>query len=173
MAVFYQKDKMKLYDINTEIHTVQMMMEEWAIEHDGDITDFPLNENLAGIEMERETKLLSIACVIKDYEGDAEKLEAEIKRQTKRKKSAESKAESMRIWLERNLEPGEKLEDHRAGIGWRKSTALEMTCQPESLPDYLQKVTIKADMNNIKDCLKRGELVPGCALVTKQNLQIR
>ena len=164
---------MKLYDINTEIHTVQMMLEEWAQEHEGDITDFPLNDNLAGITMDRETKLLSIACVIKDYEADADAMAAEIKKMADRKKSVQSKADSMRQWLERNLTEGEKLHDSRADIGWRKSTVLDMTCEPESLPDYLQTVLITANKNNIKDCLKRGESIPGCSLVTRQNMQIK
>jgi len=163
---------MKLYDINQELQTVQNMLEEWAIEHEGDITGFPLNENLAGIEMERENKLLSIACVIKDQEADVEKLDAEIKRQTKRKKSAQSKVDALRKWLEINLAPGEKLKDERAELNWRKSTIIEMTCEPEQLPENLQRVTVAADKAAIKDALSKGELVPGCYLVKRQNLQV-
>lgn len=149
------------------------MLEEWAFANDGDITNFPLNENLDGIEMERKSKLLSIACVIKDYEDQEESIDKEMKRLAQRKKSAQSKAESIRHWLELNVEPGEKIGDSRAEIAWRKSTYLDVTCEPESLPKYLQKVTISADKTAIKEALNRGETIEGCALATRQNMQIK
>ena len=168
---------MKLYDINTEIHTVQMMLEEWAQEHEGDITDFPLNDNLAGITMDRETKLLSIACVIKDYEADADGLDAEIEKINKRKKSVQSKADSMRSWLERNLTIGEKLKDSRAEIGWSKSTSVGMTQEyidkPELLPVIYQRKKIEPDKKGISAALKTGIIIEGCSLVTRQNMQIK
>jgi hypothetical protein len=164
---------MKLYDIQKEISTVQDMLEEWAIEHDGDITEFPLNENLSSIEMAREDKLLSIACVIKDYEGEAEAIDAEMKRLAQRKKSAQSKAESVRSWLEANIIEGEKLADSRAEIGWRKSSYLEVNCEPEQLPSHLTKVSIIADKTAIKDAIKKGENVLGCQILNRQNMQIK
>lgn len=164
---------MKLYDINTEIHNVQTMLEEWAAENEGDITDFPLNDNLASITMDRETKLLSIACVIKDYEADADAMAAEIKKMADRKKSAQSKADSMRAWLERNIDAGEKFSDTRAAISWRASKSVEVTGEPEQLPEQYQRVTVAADKAAIKDALGKGELIPGCSLVSRQNMQIK
>lgn len=164
---------MKLYTINQELQAVQTMLEEWAIEHDGDITDFPLNENLAGIEMARENKLLSIACVIKDYESDADGIDAEMKRLAQRKKSAQSKADSIRSWLERNIDQGEKFSDSRAEISWRASKSVDVQCEPEQLPDNFQRVTVAADKTAIKDALSKGELIPGCSLVTRQNMQVK
>jgi hypothetical protein len=164
---------MKLYTINQELQAVQAMLEEWAIEHDGDITDFPLNENLAGIEMERENKLLSIACVIKDYESDVDGIDAEMKKLAQRKKSAQSKADSVRSWLERNIDQGEKFSDSRAAISWRASKSVEVNCEPEQLPENMQRVTIAADKAAIKDALSKGESIQGCALVTRQNMQVK
>ena len=136
---------MRLFDIQSEIYAVQEMLNEWAQEHDGDITDFPLNDNLAGITMDRETKLLSIACVIKDYEADADAMAAEMKKMADRKKSAQSKADSMRSWLERNIDAGEKFADTRAAISWRASKSVEVTGEPEQLPEQFQRVTVAAD----------------------------
>ena len=164
---------MKLYDINHELQTVQAMLEEWAAEHDGDITDFPLAENLAGVEMDRENKLLSIACVIKGYEAEADAFAAEMKKLTDRKKSAQSKADSIRAWLEMNVGQGEKLSDSRAAISWRASKSVDVTCEPEQLPENFQRVTVAADKTAIKDALGKGEIIPGCSLVSRQNLQVK
>lgn len=164
---------MKLYDINQELQTVQTMLEEWALDHDGDITDFPLSENLAGVEMDRENKLLSIACVIKGYEAEAEAFASEIKKLADRKKSAQSKADSLLAWLEMNVTIGEKLADSRAVISWRKSEVVNIICEPELLPEKYQRVKVEADKAAIKESLKNGDFVVGCALESRQNMQVK
>jgi hypothetical protein len=90
-----------------------------------------------------------------------------------RKKSAQSKADSLRAWLEMNVTTGEKLKDARAEIAWRSSKSVDVKCEPESLPDSFQRITIVADKTAIKEALTRGELVDGCSLVTRQNMQIK
>ena len=164
---------MRFYDIAQEIRAAQELLEEWAIEHDGDVTDFPLADNLAGVEMDRETKLLSIACVVKDYEADADAIAGEIKSLTERKKSATAKADRMRAYIEVNIKPSEKLSDSRAAISWRSSKSVDVLIEPEQLPEQYQRVTVAADKAALKDALGRGEIIVGCSLVSRQNMQIK
>lgn len=164
---------MKLFEINQEIYTVQELLNEWASDHDGDITGFPLNEELEKIEESRESKLLSIACVIKDYEGDADSIDSEIKRLMERKKSLQSKADKVRNWLEANVKTGEKLSDSRAQISWRKSKFVDVQIEANVLPIEFQKIKIDADKMAIKVALSNGQDVLGCALIERQNMQVK
>lgn len=166
---------MKLYDINQELRAAQEMLEDWAIQNDGDITDFPLNEHLQRVEISRDEKLLAIACIIKDYESESSAIDLEAKKLAQRKKSAQSKADSMRAWLEMNLKDGEKLKNAQAEIGWRASKSVQVDIEAEKLPDELKrtKITVEADKTAIKEALARGESIEGCYIVTRNNLQVK
>lgn len=166
---------MKLYDINKEVQTVQNLLEEWAFEHEGDISDFPLEDNLKAIVMAREDKLLAIACIIKEYESEAAAIDAEAKKLEKRKRSAQNKVESMRDWLEMNIDAGESFKNAQAVIGWRKSQSVEVLGDVMDLPDIYrrEKITIEPDKTKIKEALSRGEIITGCSIVHKNNIQVK
>lgn len=163
---------MNLYDLN------QMYSEalEGAIDENGEIRSDVLTELLGEIAEARETKVLNIACWIKNLEAEADAIKTEIDRLNVRKKSALNKAESLDRYLRSALIEGEKLKDARAEISWRKSSSVEIVGDLEtftqSYPD-LCKIKLEPIKTEIKKAIESGELVIGAEIVNKQNLVIK
>ena len=164
---------MKLYEINEEIRTAQDLMEEWAAEHDGDITDFPLVENLERIQIDRVHKLLSLACVVKDFDAEESALADEIKNLSDRKKAVAGKRDRWKAYIASSLSPKEKMSDARATISWRESKAVELEVEADALPKEFQRTKVEADKTAIKDALTAGIEVQGARLAVRQSLQIK
>jgi hypothetical protein len=166
---------MKLHEIETEIASLGSRMEEWAADHDGDITDFPLVSDMESLQIERNRKLLSLACLVKDIEAEAEALKNEAASLTERARVKANAASRIKGVIASYMEPGEKLADNRAALSWRTSKAVQVDCEPVALPALYrrEKLIIEADKTQIKTALEKGEEIPSCSLVTKQNLQIK
>lgn len=163
---------MKLYDINTEIQNIIDLMDEAASQEDGDLTKFPLFEELEKLEMDKKEKLLSIACVIKGIEADIKAIKDEKKKLTQKEFIAGNKLARVEAFLKMNLTEGEKLKDARASIGWTTSTSTNVSIEADLLPTQYQRVNIEADKTAIKEALKAGEIIVGCELVTKKSIVI-
>lgn len=60
-------------------------------------------------------------------------------------------------------------------ISVRESEAVAVTAQTEELPELYRRITIgiEPDKNAIKEALKGGLTIPGCALVKTYSLQVR
>lgn len=134
-----------------------------------------LETKMQEMEGTHADKCLNVACLIKNIEAEAEAVKAEEKRLSDRRKSGERKADWLRTYLANNMEPGTNLKDARAVIGWRKSTAVEVTLPAEQLPENLRrtKITVEADKSLIKTHLEAGQAIEGCSLVQRFNLQIK
>lgn len=132
-----------------------------------------IEEALSSIEDERDTKALNIACLIKNFRADAEALKAEKIRLAKRQQATERTIVRLTQYLEQFLEPGLKLKDSRATIGWRRSEAVLVTVSAEELPEEYRRVKIEANLNDIKAALKEGDEIEGAVLEERQNIQIR
>ncbi len=174
---------MKLYETYAELEAL------WAKVADvisGDVTEGPdglpvtqddalnwLEEALSRIEGERDRKALNIACFVKNLRAEAEALKAEKQRLAKRQQAAERTVERLVGYLEQFVEPGTKLKDARATIGWRKSEGVSVTCPVESLPEGCRRVKVEADLTAIKAALQAGELILGAVLETRNHIQIR
>ena len=59
------------------------------------------------------------------------------------------------------------LPHHR--ITSRGSEALEVTCDPSTLPEGYQRVRIEPDRTAIKAAIKAGTAVPGCQLIQRRS----
>lgn len=166
---------MKLHEIETEIQSLGARMEEWAADHDGDVTDFPLVSDLESLQIERNRKILSMACLVKDIEAEAEALDKEASALKERARIKANAASRIKGVIAAFMEPGEKLADNRAAISWRTSKSVQVDCEPIALPTLYrrEKLVIEADKTQIKAALEKGEEIPSCSLVTKQNLQIK
>ncbi len=174
---------MKLYETYIQIEQLWETVEGILT---GDITEGPdglpvnpdmaldwLEDALRRIEDVRDTKALNIACLIKNFRADAEALKAEKTRLAKRQQAAERTIERLTSYLTSFIEPGLKLKDARAAIGWRKSESVVLSISPDDLPEEYVRIKREADLRLIKDDLKAGEDVPGASLEERQNLQIR
>lgn len=166
---------MKLHEIETEIKSLGARLEEWAETHNGDITDFPLVSDMEALEIERERKLLSMACLVKDLEAESESLLKEAASLRERSKVKHNAAARIKGVISAYMNPGEKLEDNRAVLAWRTYHSVEVDVPAEKLPEHLRRteILVEPDKVAIKDALRSGEAVEGCRLVTKQNLQIK
>ena len=137
----------------------------------GDIIDV---EKLEALELERDTKISNIACWIKDLKAEAEAIKAEKQNMDKRQKAAENKAEQLKNYLANYLNGG-TYKDARCAISYRKSVSTEIAedLDLNTLPDDCKKVTITANKTAIKEALQNGKVIEGCALVEKNNIQIK
>lgn len=174
---------MKLYETYIAIEQLWTQVEDILT---GDMTEGPdglpvnpdlaldwIEEALRKVEDERDVKALNIACLVKNFRAEAEALKQEKLRLQRRQQAVEKTVDRLTHYLEQFLEPGTKLKDHRATIGWRKSEAVSCWTDPGLLPSEFQRVKVEADLSAIKSALKSGEDVAGAALETRNHIQIR
>lgn len=137
----------------------------------GDILDI---EKLDALEMERHAKISNLACWIKDLKSDAAAIKAEKEILEGRMKAKSNLADRLSNYLEKYLN-GAKFEDSRCAISYRKSESTEIAedLDLNTLPDDCKKITVTANKTAIKAALKSGAKIDGCALVVKNNIQIR
>lgn len=96
----------------------------------------------------------------KNAEAEAKALKAEADNLTKRARTAQRKADSIKSFIQYTM-------DHfgimkiTAGIFkvWQQKNgqrSVKLNCKPEDLPKEYQKITVEADNTAIKDAIKRG-----------------
>ena len=139
----------------------------------GEILD---EQKLANLEMEHDKKVENIALYIKNLESDAEQIKAEKNALATREKSAKNKAESLRKYLSNYL-AGQKFSTPKVAISFRSSTSVEadvgVLLDSDEGRNYLKYAEPTADKVAIKKALQEGIKLPGCVLVTNQNMQIK
>ena len=166
---------LKLFEINQELVNVNDMMEHWALDHEGDITDFPLFEEMEKLGMDLATKALNTAAVIKSIEAEAVGVRSVMELQQKRIKTLESIVDRLKAYLQNNIQPGQTFSDSRAQIKWGKSSAVVVECPPEELEDaYVRvKTELSPDKKAIKAAIESGIEIPGARIETRHNIQIK
>lgn len=137
----------------------------------GDILDL---EKLEALEIEHDAKISNLACWVKELRSDAAAIKAEKDALDKRMKAKENLADRISNYLQNYLN-GAKFEDSRCAISYRKSESTEIAedLDLNTLPDDCKKITVTANKTAIKAALKSGAKIDGCALVVKNNIQIR
>lgn len=107
---------------------------------------------------------------------------AEACKEEARRLAAKAKAaEASLAWLKEHYtivlrENGlKKVSGNAYTISVRESEAVAVTAQTEELPELYRRITIgiEPDKNAIKEALKGGLTIPGCALVKTYSLQVR
>ena len=164
---------MRLYELEEEEEAIEIFMDEWAAEHDGDITDFPLNDEMKFLEEERDKKLLNVGVWIKDLLADAAKFKTEIATLQWRKRVMENKAEKLKGFISYHLKDGEKLKDSRCDIGWRLSAQLILDVPVEALPPEYIRTKIEPDKTSLKNLVKIENDCTYAHLEENYNLQIK
>ena len=136
----------------------------------GEILDV---EGLEALQMEREQKLENIACFIKNLDSDAAAFAAEEKAFAERRKAAERKANGLREYLTQALQ-GEKFKTTRCEVNFRTSEAVEITDEILVPFAYMtEKRSLQPNKTAIKTALKAGEMIDGCQLVKRYNINVR
>lgn len=152
-----------LYEINEQIlETIDF--------ETGEVTDF---EKFEELKLERDTKIENVALWYKNLLSEAEALKAEEKAFNERRKSAESKADSLKRYLDSAL-AGNKFSTNKVAISYRKSTSVFVE-DIDKLPDEYkkEKIDISADKTELAKALKDGKEIEGASLTESQNIQIK
>lgn len=163
---------MKLFDIDARIMACVKIDEKRALDTEtGEIVDL---EAIEALEMERDTKLENIGCWYKQLLAEADAIKAEKNAMAEREKVRRNKAESLKAFLGRYLD-GKKFETAKVAMSFRKSEAVEFdAAYMAAVPvEFLKLREPELDKTAVKKAIKAGEKIPGCALVTRQNLTIK
>ena len=160
---------MKLYEITQEAQYLAALLETEELTPE-------LEAELLINQEQLQSKGINYAKVISNYQGEADQIDAEIKRLKAMKESRDKKV----AWLTESLKRAmlvsgiEKIESPLFKISLRRSEAVEVDVV-EALPNAFQNVknVVTADKMAIKEAIKRGENVFGARIVENFNLQIK
>lgn len=165
-----------LYEISTAFQQVEDLLTdpEFILDEEGQAN---LAAAYQSIEMDFHAKAENTVKMIRNFEGQAEMLDAEIKRLQARKKTMENKAEILRASLKGSMEATgiDKIKSALFNISLSKPKAgsVVINIPVEELPTEYQKVKIEADKTAIKNDLKEGVWIEGVELETIRTLTIR
>lgn len=147
-----------------------------AIEqNEGELTP-EIEMALSLTEEQFQEKAISYGWVIKKFDDNDSIIDAEIKRLTALKKSNENKQIRFKDALSgAMLQFGvEKIETPTLKLSFRKSESVEIFDEKEIPTEYVdEKIVHTISKIRIKEDLKKGLVVKGANLLTKQNLQIK
>lgn len=162
---------MTLYEIDSEIVSINEKIEQYAMDNDGLIPP-DLDEMLENLQMDREKKIGNIARFLKNVKSDVEAVENEIAILTAKKKALTNKVESVRKFLAFAVGEGVKFKDAVSSIFWKSSESVIVE-DPELLPVEFQKVTIEAKKAEIKAAINSGVTVAGAAIKPSISMVVR
>ena len=165
------------------MNLLQCSKEFWneieAINREADETgEMPIDaaERLDKASSNYVEKLANAALAYKSLNATAATIKDESKRLAERADRVERQAEYLRKYIEMSLPPGEKYEDARVSLKWRKSEAVKVTNILDVPPEYWREtVTREPDKRKLAPALKAlkpGEMIPGAILEQRMNLQI-
>lgn len=153
---------MRLYEINEAILGC-------IDQETGEVID---PEKLDALTMERETKLENVALWIKDLKAEAEALKAEKQAFADRQKAAETKAESLKKYLEYALE-GDPFKTTKVAVSFRKTKSVKINDIFKISNEYLKYSEPTADKAAIKKAIEAGEQIEGAELVEGLSVSIK
>lgn len=144
-------------------YDLQIRLEAWAEERDGDISEFPLDQEIE-----------TICQSIKNYDSQAESINQEIKKLQDRIKSCEKNSDWLSKSLKNLIVEGEKYTYPTAVISWRKSNPVEVLNETEIPEIYFRIKTEKTvDKDKITKAINAGEVVAGAILKQKFNMRVK
>lgn len=129
-------------------------------------------EQIAELEMLRESKIENIGLWIKQLKADADMLKAEEAALKERRQAKERKAESLTNFLSSYLQ-GQKFETPKCAISFRKTQKVEITDFTKIPDDYLRYKEPEANKSAIKSAIKDGISVPGAELVDSVSMSVK
>ena len=160
---------MKLYDLPESLRVLDELVDEGAIEDD------MLRLALDQLGTSVESKMDGIARLVRNWESEADAVDAEIKRLRGRSESLRNEAKRVRDYALGCLQAANmrkvKLPIVTAYIG--STVSVEVTVEPEALPAEYQRVSVSVDKTALKKALQAGEVVEGAALVSSEYLAMR
>lgn len=158
-----------LYEINQKILACVQDGENIVDTETGEVLD---PAALDALEMQRDEKISNICKYVLNLRAEAKAIREREIAMADRRRAKENKANALEKYVDSNLH-GEKFETPEFKASYRKSQAVEVK-DFMLVPDcYLIPQEPKVDKALIKKELKKGEAVPGCVLVERNNLSIK
>lgn len=148
---------MNLLEISDNYRAVIRQLYEFAEEHEGDTTGFPLMDELAKLEGDLKTKVLNIACIIKEETAEGKAIKELGDSLVKRGQAKINAGLRLKEWLEMNLPDNAKFEDNRAAVAWQKNGGKEAVqlmpeVKPEDLPaEFQYQPPVEADTEAMRE----------------------
>ena len=164
-----------LFDLTVECLELERMLDTYASENEGCIDDFPLNDEFERLAGERNTKLLNVGAWIKSLRAEEAAHKAEQKRQGERARVIGNKASSLESLISCHLANGEKLNDTRVAMSFRRSEKVVVDVLTEDLPKSLvnTKLIEEPDKKAIKAQIKSEEGCEFAHMEENYNLQVK
>lgn len=162
---------MNIFNIQTEYQQLVNQL----IDNGGEIT----SELELALQINKDnfhSKSENYAYITKQFDGEMDIIDNEIKRLQQAKKSREKTIQRLKDTIELAMLTFEvdKIETPLIKISFRKSESVEVTDVNELPNEYkVIKVIESADKLKIKDALKSGMFIEGCSIKTNRNLQIK
>lgn len=160
---------MNIYEIDKQIM-------ECVDSETGEIIDV---EKLEALQMEREAKIESVACWVKNITASAQDIREEEKSLAERRKVLENKAERLKAYLADAL-GGNKFETAKCSLSFRSSASVQIedeaaliTWLEENYRDDCLKYSTTVNKTAVGNILKNGVKVPGAHIEQRSNLQIK
>lgn len=163
-----------LYEVAKELLAcIKMTDDEYVNEDAGEVIDI---EQIEQLQMTFESKVENIGRWIKNLISDAEAIKVEEKKLASRRKALENKASSLKQYLEICMN-GKVFSSPTVQITWRNSTSVDVNLDElmkyDDCDSYLKYTEPTPDKMAIKNAIKGGKEIPGCVMVSKENMQIK
>jgi len=162
---------MNIYKIQAEY---QLLVNE-LIDNGGELTP-ELEISLQINKDNFHSKSENYAYITKQFDGEMDIIDNEIKRLQQAKKSREKTIQRLKDTIELAMLTFDvnKIETPLIKISFRNSESVEVS-DVNDLPNEFKtiKLTESADKLKIKDALKSGVFISGCSIKSNRNLQIR
>ncbi len=154
---------MKLYEIEEAISACI----DWET---GEIAD---PERFEELQIEKEVKLENIALYIKNLKAEVEALKAEKESFAERERITKNKITNLESYLSKALN-GKKFETNRVVVSFRESESVDVVEVDKIPKKYMRKkIEYSPDKMMIKEAIKNGLKVRGCALIKKKNINVK
>ena len=138
---------MSLYQINQQILSLEKMDDDYVdTTETGEVIS---QEEFDQLNIDREEKIEGICLWIKNLKAEAKAIKEEEENLAKRRKSLESKADSLTRFISRIL-MGSKFKTARASVSYRKSKSVNIT---GDVPEEFLRVKTEPNKTAIKEYL--------------------
>lgn len=163
---------MKLYEIAAQYQAFLALVQD--TDNDLSLIDTVVTDTLEAIEGEFEAKAVNTAAVLKTLQAEADAIAAAMQAMTTRKKSLESRSDSLKSYLLHNMQAMgvQKIKHPYFNISVNKSPEAVFIENESLIGDEFKKIVVTIDKTLIKEALKAGKAVAGCALTRGEHLRI-
>lgn len=159
---------MKLYEINNAI--LDVIEKGFVVDEETGEVEFTADD-LENLEIARDDKIENLCLYVKDLKAFAEEVKKEETALKAKRDRIVKKAENITNYIDFVLS-GEKFETPKCSVTYRKSAKVVVADGAE-LPAEYTKIKVEPDKTAIKNAIKSGVQIDGCAIEETNNIQIK